>query len=419
MRKKQKRILIIALIILIFGIVATLITIPLVKNNNEKRMLKDKLENLEIPYTGENDISLPIMLDEYVITWESSHPDILSELGKIINYPNSDTTVKLKATINGSRTKVERIFYFLIKAKTKSEQKLLILFDPNGGILESLTSKNLLIEKGKLISKPKDPVREGYKFIGWYLGMDKFNFGNEIKKNLKLVAKWEKLKYELTLPIDVTAKVDTKNISFNKFVEHDSEVLLTIINEDVLSGKAIPILKINGIQVNLTGNTYLIEKFNQNTIVTLDIIPNKVTYKFNLNGGTAKGIDENINHVSKGTILELPETPIKEGYDFIGWNVEFPYVVNGDVEIIANYKIKEYKITYNNFIIKGLNSNSLADYGSTITIKAINPEKLVEIIIFDSNYNVLKIFKSTDHNFFEAISYLVEQNIIIIGKYKT
>jgi hypothetical protein len=115
LRKKQKRILIIALIILIFGIVATLITIPLVKNNNEKRTLKDKLENLEIPYTGESDISLPITLDEYVITWESSHPDIVSELGKIISYPNSDTTVKLKATIIGSRTKVERIFHFLIK----------------------------------------------------------------------------------------------------------------------------------------------------------------------------------------------------------------------------------------------------------------------------------------------------------------
>jgi hypothetical protein len=115
LRKKQKRILIIALIILIFGIVATLITIPLVKNNNEKRTLKDKLENLEIPYTGESDISLPITLDEYVITWESSHPDIVSELGKIISYPNSDTTVKLKATIIGSRTKVERIFYFLTK----------------------------------------------------------------------------------------------------------------------------------------------------------------------------------------------------------------------------------------------------------------------------------------------------------------
>lgn len=117
MRKKQKRILIIALIILIFGIVATLITIPLVKNNNEKRTLKDKLENLEIPYTGESDISLPIMLDKYVITCESSHPDIVSELGKIVSYPNSDTTVKLKATIIGSRTKVERIFYFLTKNK--------------------------------------------------------------------------------------------------------------------------------------------------------------------------------------------------------------------------------------------------------------------------------------------------------------
>ena len=43
------------------------------------------------------------------------------------------------------------------------------------------------------IEAPADPVRDGYKFIGWYEGDIKYEFGSYVFGNKTLVAGWEKL----------------------------------------------------------------------------------------------------------------------------------------------------------------------------------------------------------------------------------
>ena len=48
------------------------------------------------------------------------------------------------------------------------------------------------VGKNETISKPSDPVKSGYKFIGWYLNDELFDFTTNIDKNITLVAKWEK-----------------------------------------------------------------------------------------------------------------------------------------------------------------------------------------------------------------------------------
>ena len=48
------------------------------------------------------------------------------------------------------------------------------------------------VGKNETISKPSDPVKSGYKFIGWYLNDELFDFTTKIDKNITLVAKWEK-----------------------------------------------------------------------------------------------------------------------------------------------------------------------------------------------------------------------------------
>lgn len=47
------------------------------------------------------------------------------------------------------------------------------------------------IAKGKTTSAPPDPTKDGYRFLGWYLGEDEFNFAEEINEDITLVAKWE------------------------------------------------------------------------------------------------------------------------------------------------------------------------------------------------------------------------------------
>ena len=48
------------------------------------------------------------------------------------------------------------------------------------------------VGKNETISKPSDPVKSGYKFIGWYLNDELFDFTTKIEKDITLVAKWEK-----------------------------------------------------------------------------------------------------------------------------------------------------------------------------------------------------------------------------------
>ncbi len=40
------------------------------------------------------------------------------------------------------------------------------------------------------ISKPDDPILEGYKFLYWQLDDVEYNFNYEINENIVLIAKW-------------------------------------------------------------------------------------------------------------------------------------------------------------------------------------------------------------------------------------
>ena len=71
----------------------------------------------------------------------------------------------------------------------KEAENYSVTFDSQGGtFVESQT-----IESGKKATEPKpDPTKDGYKFIGWYLDNQKYNFNTAVTKNITLTAKWEK-----------------------------------------------------------------------------------------------------------------------------------------------------------------------------------------------------------------------------------
>ena len=55
------------------------------------------------------------------------------------------------------------------------------------------------VEEKNKVTKPGDPTKEGYNFIGWYVGDEPYNFDSEVTKDLEIVAKWEEI-----VIIDVT-----------------------------------------------------------------------------------------------------------------------------------------------------------------------------------------------------------------------
>lgn len=47
------------------------------------------------------------------------------------------------------------------------------------------------VKKNDKVSKPSNPVKEGYIFVDWYLENEIYNFNTKITKDITLVAKWQ------------------------------------------------------------------------------------------------------------------------------------------------------------------------------------------------------------------------------------
>lgn len=80
----------------------------------------------------------------------------------------------------------------VLVAKYKKQEEVktsvVITFNSNGGSeIESET-----ISVGNLVKMPKEPVRDGYKFAGWYLHEEEFNFTNPVYEDIILDAYWVK-----------------------------------------------------------------------------------------------------------------------------------------------------------------------------------------------------------------------------------
>ena len=62
-----------------------------------------------------------------------------------------------------------------------------VSFDSNGGSF--ITAQT--IEHGKKVIEPDEPVREGYLFMGWYNGEEKYFFTTLVTSDLVLTAEWK------------------------------------------------------------------------------------------------------------------------------------------------------------------------------------------------------------------------------------
>jgi len=82
------------------------------------------------------------------------------------------------------------LYLFINPVEELKEYK--VTFDSNGG--SEVTVQ--IIKEGELATKPSDPIKEGYIFIGWQNKGVLFNFNTEITEDITLIAKWEKVESE-------------------------------------------------------------------------------------------------------------------------------------------------------------------------------------------------------------------------------
>ena len=231
----------------------------------------------------------------------------------------------------------DTIIYGKIKNVQKKEYKIIYKLD-NDNVYSEET-----IDEGNKATKPKDdPIKVGYKFIGWKQGGSEtlFDFDEVITENKILYAVFEKNKYtvrfinegeeynkqEIEYKGTITKPIDPEN-KYYRFVgwyEKNSEERFKVEDEIV------------------TRNITLYAKY--------EVI--KYTVRFYDND---KVINEKTEYEA-GSMIDIPSDPEKEGYTFIGWYKDgednaYNFVdglVTEDVDLYSKYEKNKYVVTFYN-----------------------------------------------------------------------
>ena len=184
------------------------------------------------------------------------------------------------------------------------------------------------VEKGKTVIKPTDPTREGYDFLGWFLGTEKFDFSTAIKENIKLEAKWISKTDENNKTYTITLDIDGKK----EAMKTDAFGILSDIKEPTKSGYKFLGWYIGNEKVDLSKpfekDTTIVAKWEKNKTTDSNKNDNntepskpeepavtKYTVTFDSNGGSKVSKQT----VEAGKVATKPSNPKRSGYTFKGW----------------------------------------------------------------------------------------------------
>lgn len=259
-----------------------------------------------------------------------------------------------------------------------------VTFDSDGGSLID----PIIIDEGSKVTKPTDPIKEGYEFLGWYLNDKLFDFNTKINSNTKLSAKWKVIKVEDTTHT-ITFKVDDKTT--NELVVEGNKVTKPTdpVKEDF----------------NFIGWYLGDVLFNFNNEVTKDLVleakfEEKIVYfDVTFDFGIANK-DNVIIEVQRFFLVDAIDAPNVDGYYFVEWQLngshyDFNIGITSDITLVAKYEeipisdymAVEYDISdielllEDNKIEEGFNVPLVGKYGSTLTWEFDNPNHLIDGVV--------------------------------------
>jgi len=232
------------------------------------------------------------------------------------------------------------------KKNNQQENICLVTFDS----CNETENYSVQVEKGNNVSEPNDPIRNGYKFLGWYYQDKYWSFiGNPVTENITLTAKWETIEYSIkyeniedsTNPNPNFYNLEIDEIILNEPIRDGYEFLGWYYQDELYKSIDCSLLK----DITLTA------KWN---IAEYDI------YYENLYGSP----NSNPSSFNIETETFTLENPVHKYYEFIGWtyegqdtpikNVEVSKGSLGDKVFKANWLNVRFEIIDNEYYVAGL-----------------------------------------------------------------
>ena len=228
------------------------------------------------------------------------------------------------------------VMFLLVVTLFACNSKVTIEFETNGaGDMSSIQ-----VEKGTDYAIPQPPVKEGYAFVGWFLDADfndKYVSFNDLNGTVKLYAKWEQVK---------EFKIEFENVELED---------LKVLEGDKVT-KPVDPFKEGYVFVGWFTDETFENEYDFNSQVTQDLVlyakfdEDVVTYNVVFKGYNGEVL-ASLKIEEGKTIPEalIPDAPIVEGYDFVGWDKSFD-IVTSDLEINALYEetILEFIVKFEN-----------------------------------------------------------------------
>ncbi len=165
----------------------------------------DISEGMEVKKDME--LNAKFAINQYTITYDYNDGQTSSKIeqhdfGAKIKAP--DSPIRVGYTFNGwylndeeyEFTKMPNENIVLVAKWTLDE--VIVSFDSQGGT--SVTK--IIALPGTTITAPKDPYRQGCKFLGWYLNDELYEFTTMPSENITLVAKWQDTTYTITYELN-------------------------------------------------------------------------------------------------------------------------------------------------------------------------------------------------------------------------
>ena len=188
------------------------------------------------------------------------------------------------------------------------------------------TINDVTVKYGEKIEKPNITNSDCFEFIGWYLNDEIYDFNSKVTSDITLVAKWEKVKYEIKFVTNADVYIESQYIQ-----EKGLATKPNISNEGY----------------NFLGWYLNDEIYDFNSEVTSDITLvakwKKIQYTIRFNTDTDEEIEN--RYVDYGAYLTEPEIYL-EGYDFLGWYFkdelyDFSKPVYGHANLFARWEMSE------------------------------------------------------------------------------
>ena len=233
---------------------------------------------------------------------------------------------------------------------------LTVSYEVNGEIIKTEN-----VEEGKTVVKPINPTKDGYDFLGWFLGSEKYDFSTAIKENIKLEARWISKTDDNNKTRTITLNIDGKK----EEVKTDASGILSDVKEPTKSGYKFLGWYIGDKKVDLSKpfeeDTTIVakwekiesEKDNNNTTTsstktdkTEKPTVTKYTVTFDSNGGSKVSKQT----IESGKTATKPSNPTRSGYTFKGW------YLNGSAYNFSN------KVTKNITLIAKWEKNKVVSY---------------------------------------------------------